>query len=71
MRAYNGGQVLFNAAAGFLENENSKVDNGVDAAELLEQHEGHGEQQWLEDGSLQQLFGLDLLWICSSTQVSL
>ncbi len=69
MRTYNSGQIFFDSASGLLENENSKVDNGVDAAKLLKQHKSHGQQQWLKNGSLQQLSRLNLLRIGSSTQV--
>jgi hypothetical protein len=69
--AYNGGQVLVHAATSFLENEDSKINDGIDAAKLLKQHEGHGEQKRLEDRSFQQLFWLDLLRIIASSHVSL
>ena len=60
--AYDDGrQVLVHRAASLVEDEHGEVDDGIDAAKLLQQHQTHRQEQRFQDGAFQQLARLDPL----------
>ena len=50
-------------ASSWLENADSVIHDSVDTAELLKEHQTHGDTKGFQNGTLQQLFELDLLFI--------